>query len=224
MTGAIALLHAWLAAAERLAARVPELAKSLGERSWPAAALAAAGGIALLLGGARLGRVLAAAGGALVGWLAGGLVAPAVHGWLPAWLPPSVGAAVLGFASALAPEVYPVVLGLVPGALLGLQVPLGGRPWAGAAVSGAALALLGALLRRLVMAATAAVAGAVLVAVALLAFSGRFTALAVLAQRPMVLAGLAALLAVAGTAFQLGAGGSRGRARRPAREPIHVDE
>jgi len=225
MTGLVSLLQAWLAGAEALAARLPELARALARGSWPAVALAAAAGVVLLAAGARLGRVLAAAGGALVGWIAGSLAAPAVHGWLPAWFPPWVGAAALGLSSALAPEVYPVALGLVAGALLGSKVPLAGRGWLGAGVGGVVLALLGAALRRLVMAATAAIAGAVLVAAALLASAGRFPALAVLADRPVVLAGLAALLVVAGTAFQLGAGPpSGGKARRPAREPIHADE
>jgi len=225
MTGLVALLQAWLAAAEALAARLPDLAKALGQGSWPAVALATAAGLVLLMAGARLGPVLAAAGGALLGWIAGGLAAPAVQGWLPARLPPWVGAAGLGLSSALVPEVYPIALGLVMGALLGSKVPLAGRASLGAGVGGMALALLGAALRRLVLAVTAAIAGAVLVTAALLASAGRFPALAVLTQRPIILAGLAALLVVAGTAFQLGARSpSGGKARRPARASIHADE
>ena len=213
MSGVFALLQEWLAAAERLAARVPELARALGGGSWPAVVLAGATGLSLLVAGVRLGRLLAAAGGAFVGWLAGGLLAPAVQGWMPGWLPAWVAAAVLGLMSFLAPEVYPIALGLVPGALLGVRMPLAGKPWVGGFSVGLALGLLALWLRRLVLAATAALAGAVLVVASLLALSRHVPALLVLVRRPMLLAGLAALLTVAGTAFQLGAGDSARKAR-----------
>ena len=213
MSGVFALLQEWLAAAERLATRVPDLARALGGGSWPAVVLAGATGLALLVAGARLGRLLAAAGGASVGWLAGGLLEPAVHGWMPGWLPVWIAAAVLGLMSFLAPEVYPIALGLVPGALLGVRMPLAGKPWVGAFSVGLALGLLALWLRRLVLAATAALVGAVLVVASLLALSRHVPALLVLARRPMLLAGLAALLAVAGTAFQLGAGDSTRKQR-----------
>jgi hypothetical protein len=221
MSGVLALLQEWLASAERLASRVPELARSLGAGSWPAVVLAGAAGLALLVAGARLGRFLAAAGGALVGWLVGGLLAPAVHGWMPAWVPAWVAAAVLGLVSLLAPDVYPITLGLVPGALLGVRLPLADKPWVGGFSGGLALGLVALWLRRLVLAGTAAVAGAVLAVASLLALSRQVPALLVLARRPMLLTGLAALLAVAGTAFQLGVGDS---ARKPRSRKVQGAE
>ena len=216
MTGVAALLQAWLFAAERLAMRAPQLASAVAAGAWPAEALVAVAGIALLVAGARLGRFLACAGGALVGWLAGDAVTSYLHGWVPAWLPPRVGAGALGVASLVAPTLYPFTLGLLPGLLLGLRVPIGGSPWGGALAGGIGLGLLAAWLRRLVLAATAACAGALLLALVLLALGHQVPAVLPLARRPMLLAGLAGALALAGTAYQLGAGGER-RASRSAR-------
>ena len=216
MTGVAALLQGWLAAGERLAMRAPELASRLAAGSWPAEMLVAVAGLALLVAGARLGRFLACAGGALVGWIAGGFLASAFHVWLPPWLPPRVGAATLGLASLLAPSLYPLALGLLPGLLLGVQVPIAGKTWLGGVGGAVALALLALWLKRLVVAATAAVGGAVLVTLALVAVSHQVPALLSLARRPALVAGLAATLAVAGTVYQLGAGVERG-ARRGAR-------
>ncbi len=162
--------------------------------------------------GVRLGRLLASAGGAFVGWFIGGLLTPAVSGWMPAWLPAWVGAAVLGLMSFLAPDVYPIALGLVPGALLGARVPLASKAWL-SVLGGLALALLALWLSRLVLAATAALAGTVLVVASLLALSLHVPVLLVLTRNPVLMAGLAALLTVAGTAFQLRP--DIGRARRP---------
>jgi hypothetical protein len=215
MSAMLATLQGWLAEAERLAGRLPELAAVLRGGGWPALAAALAAGIALLVAGARLGRLLAAAGAALMGWWVGGMLAPAVHGWVPASLPAWVAAAVLGLSALMSPVVYPVVLGLAPGALLGMHVAVAGKAWLGGLAGGIVLALLAVLLRRLVVAATAATVGAALVAAGLLALAARWPALDPLARRPILLLGLAAVLAVAGTAFQLGAGVERaGRARR----------
>jgi len=216
MSGMVALLQSWWAGAERLAMRAPEMAGVLAAGSWPAAALTGVAGLALLVAGVRLGRFLSCAGGALVGWVAGGLLAPEVHGWLPGWLPSWIGAATLGLASLLAPGAYPFALGLLPGVLLGLRTPVAGKGWLGGLAGGVALALLAAWMRRFVLAATAAVSGAVLVSLALLALSHQVPALLALAHRPMLFAALAATMAVAGTAYQLGAGVERG-GRRGAR-------
>ncbi len=225
MTGAVALLQSWWAAAVALAANAPELARALAAGSWPAEGLATLAGLALLVAGARLGRVLACGGGSLVGWLAGSLVAPHVHGWLPATLPPWIGVAMLGLGSLLAPALYPIALGLLPGLLLGFQVPIGDRAWVGAVAGGAALALLALWLRRLVLAATAAVAGAILVSLALLAATRQVPSLLPLARSPSLLAVIAAALAVAGTAYQLGAGVERkGRRGAKARKLEGVED
>lgn len=219
MSGALALLRAWLEAGASLLGRLPDLAALLAPGSWPAAVLAAAAGLALLLFGARLARLPAALGAACLGWQIGGALGPLAEGWLAPGLPRWIAAALLGATSALAPDAYPIALGLVPGALLGAKVPLAGRAWLGSAVGGAALAVLGVLLRRVVIAGTAATAGAVLVVTALLSLSGRSPALRVLAQRPPLVAGLLGLLVVAGTAFQLGqrSGAAGPRARKPGK-------
>jgi hypothetical protein len=210
MSGLVSLLQGAWAAAEGFAMRAPEAAGSLAAGSWPAEVLAASAGLALLVAGARLGRFLACAGGALIGWVGGGLLAPQLHAWLPGWLPPWVGAAMLGFGSLLAPWLYPLSLGLLPGVLLGLRAPVAGRNWLGGTAGGLALGLLALWLRRLVLAATAALAGAVLVSLALVAASRQIPALETLARRPALLLGLAATLVVAGTAYQFGAGVERG--------------
>jgi hypothetical protein len=218
MNGFAQVLQGWAAEAEGLAMRAPELARVLAGGSWPAAALAAATGLALLVAGARLGRFLACGGGALVGWVAGGLLAPVVRGWLPVWLPPWAGAVTLGLASLLGPTSYPSALGALPGVLLGLRIPVAGREWLGGLFGALVLALLALSLRRFVLAATAAVAGALLLVLASLALSHQVPALLALARRPLLLGGLAATLAVAGTVYQLGAGVVRGQrgARAPA--------
>lgn len=121
----------------------------------------------------------------------------------PAATPGFAAAAVLGLLALASPELYPIMLGLVPGALLGARISLAGSAWLGAAAGGLVLALLAVLLRRIVLAATAAAAGAALMAAALLALSRLVPSLAILGQRPMLLAGFAGLLAVASTAFQV---------------------
>jgi hypothetical protein len=221
MSGVLSLLREWLASAERLGARLPELAELLRAGSWPLALLAGVVGLALLVAGARAPRVVSAGGGAIIGWALGGLIAPAVAGWAPAWAACAGAAGVLGTLSALAPEVYPIAFGFALGALLGARVHVGGSPWIGGAACGALVAVVAVVLRRTVVALTAAVVGAVLVAAALLAGSVRLPALAVLAQRPVLLAALTALLSVSGTAFQLGRSGRGGPSRRDGpREPL----
>jgi hypothetical protein len=206
MTGVVSLLQAWWAAAEQAALRAPTIAGRVAAGSWPAEALLALAGFALLVAGARLGRFLACAGGAGLGWLVGGLAVPYLHGWLPGWLPSRVGAAALGLASLLSPGLYPFALGLVPGVLLGLRVPIGGNAVAGGLAGGVSVALLALWVRRGIFAGTAACAGAALVSLVLLAVARDVPALLPLARRPVLLAALAAAMAVAGTAYQLGAG------------------
>ena len=196
------LMQRWLTTAEHLAGRFPSAAAQLD--SWPAALLVGLAGVALLIAGIRLGRILAAGGSAAIGYLAGLALAPGFDLWnLPAATPAFAAAAVLGLLALASPELYPVMLGLVPGALLGSRISLAGSAWLGAAAGGLVLALLAVLLRRIVLAATAAAAGAALVATALLALSRLSPALAMLGQRPKMVAGLAVLLAVASTAFQV---------------------
>jgi hypothetical protein len=196
-------LQRWMASAEQLAGRFPAAAAHFA--TWPAALLAGLAGLALLVAGIRLGRVLAAGGSAVIGYLAGLALAPGFAMWtLPAETPAFAAAAVLGLLALASPELYPVLLGLVPGALLGTRVPVAGSAWLGAAAVGLVLAALAVLLRRIVLAATAAAAGAALVAVALLALSHMVPALAFIGQQPTLLAGFAVLVAVVSTTFQVG--------------------
>ena len=205
MSGMLTLLESWLAAAERLAARLPQTATSLTRGSWPAAILALALGLALLVAGIRLGRVLTAAGAAAVGWLAGSLLVPSFQLWnLPPATPAWAAAITLGVLALGAPDLYPLVLGGIPGALLGMRVAVAGKAWVGALAGAVVLALLAVWLRRLVLAATGAVAGSVLVVAALIALSAGVPRLAALAHRPLVAAAVAGVLAIAGTAYQLG--------------------
>jgi hypothetical protein len=211
MSGILALANGWLEAAGRLALRLPELASLLGVGSWPVALLVGLAGLALLLAGLRLGRFLAAGAGALLGYWLGALGAPLASAWLPGWLPAWIGAALLGAGSFFEPEVYPAVLGLVPGALLGLRVPIAGKAWVGAVAGGAVLALAAVALRRVVLAATAAGGGAILLLAALLGVSRRSLSLGGLWQRPALVAGVVGVLTVAGAALQLWRGAGRAR-------------
>ncbi len=225
MSGVLQLLSSWLTTAQEVLAHVPDVATALGAGAWPLAVLVGVLGLTLLLAGVRLGRLLSALGGAAVGLLGGLPLAAlaAAHG-APGWLPSWVAAAVLGAASYFAPEVYPVVLGLVPGALVGMRVPVGDKAWLGPVVGGLVLGVLGLLLRRVVLAATAACLGAILLCMATLALARQVPALAPLTQRPMLLAGVAAILAVAGTGFQSGRGSPREKAApRPKLSPPKVE-
>ncbi len=224
MEGTLSILKGWLDAAEGLFARLSEGGALLRSGGWPAELLAAVAGVALLAAGVRLGRVLAAAGGALVGGFTGLALAPAFQAWgiRPAWTAIALGST-LAVASFLAPAAYPVLLGVLPGALLGTRYPVAGHASLGAAAGGLALGLVGLALRRLVFAATAAVTGAALVSAVLAALATRFPALEVLVKRPVLLMGIALLLAVAGTAFQFGASRPRG-GRAPAGERQRLRE
>ena len=208
MNGMLRVLQHWLDGAEALAAHIPALAGRLAAGSWPAIALAAALGIALLVAGVRLRRVVASAAALAVGYGAGiALAAPlGVEPLLAAW----PAALTLALSALVSPVVYPAALGAVAGALLGAQVPIAGHPTLGAVLLAAALAVATVLLRRGVLATTSAVTGATLVAVAILAVGRRWGALGILRERPVLLAGLALLLAVAGIALQLGAPVDRG--------------
>jgi hypothetical protein len=224
MTGIVTVLQGWLADAEALAGRLPDVAGRIAAGSWPAMLLATALGLALLVSGWRLGRVLSALAAGLLGYVVGGTLATALGAPLgpPTWS--WVVAGVLGLAAAFAPAVYPAALGAAAGALLGARVPIAGRVALGAIAGGAAGAALALLLRRLVLAATGAAAGAALLSAVLLAVASRYPSLAILRERPVLLAAAGALLFVAGTAFQLGADTDLARARRTAgassRQPL----
>ena len=155
----------------------------------------------------------------LLGWVAGGLLAPALGGKMPAGLVPSICAALLGTTSLLSPLVYPLAAGALPGAFVGAQLAPVGRVWLGALVGAVTLGLVTVVLRRLVVAASASIAGAALVAAALIDLDQHVPGLALVTTRSTVLAALAATLAVAGTAFQLGRAQQARASRLPRPAP-----
>ena len=172
----LSTLQAWAAALERLALRVPELAAIIAPGSWPLATVVALLGVVLLLGGLRLQRLVAPAGGAALGWVIGGMLAPLIPR-VPVGMLHWLGAALLGVGSLASPAVYPLAAGALPGALLGAQVAPPGRLWVGAAGGAVVMALLALVLRRLVIAASAALAGSALLSAALLALAPHVRAL-----------------------------------------------
>ncbi|MGC3997009.1 MAG: hypothetical protein QM767_05590 [Anaeromyxobacter sp.] len=162
-------------------------------------------GLVAAVAGERLGRVTAAAGGALVGALA----AQAAGGWLDAQTGLGAGvvalaaAGLLGAACAFWPMGFPVAAGGLVGALLGIHVPVGGHDWLGAVIAGAVgagLCLVGA---RSVGVFLAAFAGGVALAAGLLATFGGGGLGAELAARPFALLGFGLVVGIAGASYQL---------------------
>ncbi len=208
-----------------LAARIPQLATAAGLGSWQVAVVALVAGIALLIAGVRLGRVLSALAGAALGWvMATRYPAFAVLLGIPPGTAAWVVAATAGFASAFAPGLYPILLGALPGAAwgAGLGLPFLGRRWLAIVGAGAVAALICFAARRLVLALTAACSGVVLIDAALLVLAVQFPVVHAVTRRPMVLALLTAVLLVAGTASQLsyeapGGRGLLGGAEAPGR-------
>jgi hypothetical protein len=117
-----------------------------------------------------------------------------------------VAALILGGACAAFPPLYPVAVGALPGALLGVHVPVGGRPAFGAAAGGLAAGLVALVFGRGVSVLFASLAGGLCVALGAMAVFGRQPLAAELAARPFALLGLALVLGVAGAAFQLSRG------------------
>ncbi len=179
---------------------IPALAERLHALPWPAALALAVLGLAALAVGARWRRPLAVVGGAALGWVAGMGIAP----WLSreVGVPPMatrmVAAALVAALSGFLPQAFLFAAGALPGALVGSlpQEPVGA--WAGLALGGVA----GLMVGRAVAAMAAACLGATLLTAAALAASDRWEALGALAERPFVLVTLAAVVAVAGAAYQ----------------------
>jgi hypothetical protein len=211
-----ALLHTELsrliAAGVELAVRAPP----------PWAALILGVGVLFLLHGARHRVVLAAPGGAALGLLAARAFVTAMDGPGAAvqsellWI--SAGAGALLCAGW--PPAFPVLAVALPGAAVGAMADVAGRAWLGAAVGAAAGGLAGALLREWVAAlAAGGIGGAAVVAGALGLLAGRPIA-AELAEHPMALLAIWAVLAVAGAAFHAGRAWPKGRAPGGEVEPM----
>jgi len=183
--------------------RLPALVARLGAfPAWKLAPLALAG-LALLLAGARGRRPISVVGGALVGWLGGQAAARALG--LTGGLFPLFWAAALGAGSGLLPPLYPFAAGGLVGALIGAWLPVPGQ---GFVAGGILLLLCGGLALlapRAIAATTAGLLGAALVGAALAGAGHHIPFLAPLSTHPILLAGVALVLALASSAFQLAA-------------------
>jgi predicted membrane protein len=185
-------------------------------------------GLAVMLFGARARRPVAVAGAAGVAAVAAqwmGTRAGALLGMPPSTLA-AVAAAATGAVAALVPHVFPALAGAFPGALLAELFAPADRKLevlaAGAILGG----VLGVLAARPVAAVVASGAGALAVAVgAAGALRGTAPGRALLAHPSAILAA-AAILAVAGTAFQYSRAwgrGGEGPARKPPPAPVKGD-
>jgi hypothetical protein len=188
---------------------LPSLAARLRELPWPAAMALGLCGAVVLLAGARMRRPLAAVGGVVLGCLAAAAA--------PSWVATNVGvsrstlaaaaAALLAVGGGLFPPLFLFAAGALPGSLLGASFPIFAikdSPELGAAAVAAGTGVAALLAARWVAAAAAAILGAALVSAALLAAGGSWPALRLLSARPSITLALAAVLSVAGTAFQVG--------------------
>jgi hypothetical protein len=180
-----------------------------------AGALLAIVGVLALTVALRAPRPLAVAGGALVGALAGLAVRGplALHLGLAATTSAAAGAAVAAAACGLLPPLFPFAAGALPGALLGLHAPLGGRAALGAAVGGLVAGAIALVFARPVTAIVAALAGGLAFGTGLLALLGARPLGEELASRPLALLAFALVTGIAGAAFQLARGEPRGPSR-----------
>jgi hypothetical protein len=209
--------HGPLGAAVAALGRLVAWTRDLGPVAGAVVALA---GLVLLTGGRRLRRPVAALGGAAVGALGAMALGPVLpellsaSGW--AWL----GAGLCGAASAAAPLLFPALAGCLVGGVLGARVPVGGLRWVGAAVAAAVGAALLSVGARSATALLAALAGGLAVGLGLVTLGGERALAVQVAARPLVLLGVALVLAVGGTVFQLSEErGGRGRLPDPPRLP-----
>lgn len=168
------------------------------------AALLAAGIVALTVA-LRAPRPLAAAGGAIVGALAGLAVKGtlALHFGLAPLTSAVAGAAVVALACGAFPPLFPFAVGALPGALLGVLVPLGGRGVLGAAAGALVAGVVALVFGRPLTAGFAAVTGGLLAGAGLLALLGGSPLARELGGRPFALLGFAVVTGIAGAAFQL---------------------
>jgi hypothetical protein len=193
------------------------VASELGRSAWPVPVGVAAAGLVVMLFGARARRPVAVVGAA-------GVAAVAVH-WVgaragaPMGMAPStlagVAAAVSGALAALVPQVFPALAGAVPGALLAELLAPADRTLEVVAAGAVLGALLGVLAARPVAAAVASGAGAMAVTVGTAgALRGTPPGRALLIH-PSAMLAAAAILTVAGTAFQLSRAWGRGAESTP---------
>jgi hypothetical protein len=210
------------------ASRVADAIAALGSAAEAARPLGIVGGTLLVAAGlvaltvaSRFRRALAVVGGAGVGALAAvalrGFVA--AHLGLSPVLTVALGAAAGGVGCGIYPLAFPIAAGALPGALLGYPVPLMGRALLGAAAGGLIGAVVGAGFARVVAAAFASVLGGAALAIGLGLVFGAWPPVQDLAARPITLAAVTLVAAVAGTAFQIGRRGAGRRDGRPSGAP-----
>lgn len=192
--------------------------------------LVVAAGVFALLAGARWRLPVSAAGAGAAGALAG----VALSAWLGA--PPlassALGAALLAGGALLLPALFPFALGALPGAFLGARLDLVGHPAASAALGAALLGGLAILAARPLAAAFAGLSGAALVGAGLVGLDRAWPPLAEVTGRPVALAAVLLVLAVAGAAAQVGSawgagprkkrGGNARRDEAGGAEPQHA--
>lgn len=206
------LAHAAARAEEALAGLSALATRSTGLATPAAAALGLAG--LLLLGfGARRREVVGAVGGAAIGALA----ALAAAGWLQARWPAAprpalaaAGAAALGVLGGLWPPLFAFAAGALPGAVLGVAVPLGEQPLYGLLAGAAALGAASLVAAEFTAVAVAATLGAGLLGGALLALAGPRPEVSALAARPALLLAWLVVVGTAGGALQWGRAWGRG--------------
>ena len=197
------------------------VASELGGSPWPVAAGVVVAGLLVLLVGARARRPVAVVGSA-------GVAAVAAH-WLGEGAGARLGismaalaagsAAAAGALSAVVPQVFPVLAGALPGAFLASLFSPSDRRLEVLAVGALVGGLLGLLAARPVAAAVASTVGALAVALgAAGALHGTGPGRALLAHPTAILAA-AAILAVAGTAFQYSRAWGRGAKALPGKPP-----
>lgn len=193
----------------------------LGRSPWPVAAGVAAAGLIVLLIGARVRRPVAVVGAAAVAALAarwlGEPVASALG--LPVSTLAGASAAVAGAVSAVVPQVFPALAGALPAALLagGLAPPE--RRLEVLAVGALLGGFLGVLAARPVAAAVASAVGALALAIGAAGALGGPGPVRALLAHPMAILAVAAILTVAGTAFQFSRAWGRGAKLSSARTP-----
>ncbi len=198
---------------------VSGVAGELHRSPWPVSAAVVAAGLLVLLAGARARRPVAVVGAAGVAalsaqWLvARAGIVPSIPGTTLA----AIAAAVCGALSVVVPQVFPVLAGAVPAALLAdLLAPTDQRL---AAVAAGALVggLAGVLAARPVAAVAASGVGALALAVGAAGALRETGPGRALVAHPTAILAAVAILTVAGTAFQLSRAWGRGAEAAPAR-------
>jgi len=197
------------------------VASELGGSPWPVAAGVVVAGLLVLLVGARARRPVAVVGAAGVAALAAHWLGERAGARLGISIPALAAgsAAAAGSLSAVVPQVFPVLAGALPGALLASLFSPADRRLEVLAVGALVGGLLGLLAARPVAAAVASTVGALAVALgAAGALHGTGPGRALLAHPTAILAA-AAILAVAGTAFQYSRAWGRGAKAPPGKPP-----